>query len=788
MNRLFKKCIPASIIFVLLFTPFFAIAQTTPPPAPQPVPPPASAFDEEDSENLQEIRDALNSTDTSESDKRNAEAEAKYEALRDQHALEGDAALAEFDAETADIRRLIEENRASGGSATINESALASENFRIDAGCSFSLTSWFSGGVLAGCIVYGIHFIIDVLLRIGGSVLNMVSTLFSTVVAIQNVSFYDQIVVNTGWTIVRDITNVFFIFFILFIAIGIILGIQTFGGKQALFRLIIAALLVNFSFTIGGIIVDAGNVVGNTFYLGMGQLEDGRVDIGGVFTGAFNPTTLYTPPNETGVVNAFEGTDVSTRFIRIIIAQLSGLILIGIAIFTMFTASMFLIIRIIAIWFLLILSPIAFAFWVLPSTQGTSRRWFTELFSQAIFYPLLMFFLYLTIKIIQADVVSGLINQTGGQFNQTLQGSGESLLVTDVGIILNLILLGALMIASITVAKSVGGTATSLVVSQGEKWRGKIVGYGKTYGGRAVNRAAAPLSQKVLEGRVAQQVARIPVLKNALKVPVASLKKAETDLKRQTELIKSLSPEAAGSYIKGLSGPRAKQVAYEQLNDKQKTDMLKKMDRVDQVRLAHDLNRVTNDVGKRRSQSIYDPDSGEAPKMDTKYSKDIAKRTGDIESALRVLHQNNVAAAGTREREQQVGEYLSSLKEKELSNLTADSIRSSDMRQHILNMSAHDIRRMADSKDQAEAIQEVFRDIISDRGIAGADTTEQLQNLGREVSNTNQNLGRFLQNSPAAQIIILEGRQAGQRDVPTGHDPSSGPPPSGSATPGGTTP
>src|SRR3990167_2811170 len=53
--------------------------------------------------------------------------------------------------------------------------------------------------------------------------------------------------IDAGWTFSRDIVNIFFIFILLFIAIATILGIESYGAKSLLARLIVVALLVNFS-------------------------------------------------------------------------------------------------------------------------------------------------------------------------------------------------------------------------------------------------------------------------------------------------------------------------------------------------------------------------------------------------------------------------------------------------------------------------------------------------------------------------------------------------------------
>ena len=72
-------------------------------------------------------------------------------------------------------------------------------------------------------------------------------------------------VVKEGWKIVRDLTNVFFVLVLLIIAFATILRIETYGMKALLPKLIIAALLINFSLVISYVFLDFAGVITNTF-------------------------------------------------------------------------------------------------------------------------------------------------------------------------------------------------------------------------------------------------------------------------------------------------------------------------------------------------------------------------------------------------------------------------------------------------------------------------------------------------------------------------------------------
>ena len=76
----------------------------------------------------------------------------------------------------------------------------------------------------------------------------------------------DNLLVNKGWEITSHLTNMFFILIFVAIAIAYILKLETFGMKKALPKLIIMALLTNFSLLFTKMIVDIGWVTQNAFF------------------------------------------------------------------------------------------------------------------------------------------------------------------------------------------------------------------------------------------------------------------------------------------------------------------------------------------------------------------------------------------------------------------------------------------------------------------------------------------------------------------------------------------
>ena len=79
-------------------------------------------------------------------------------------------------------------------------------------------------------------------------------------------SFSDKLpVIEKGWEVARDATNIFFIIILLIISIGTILRIQGYTAKQLIVRLVLMAILINFSLAIGSVVIDFSNVLGIQF-------------------------------------------------------------------------------------------------------------------------------------------------------------------------------------------------------------------------------------------------------------------------------------------------------------------------------------------------------------------------------------------------------------------------------------------------------------------------------------------------------------------------------------------
>jgi hypothetical protein len=198
--------------------------------------------------------------------------------------------------------------------------------------------------------------------------------------------------INYGWTLVRDLGNLAFIFILLYVAVRTILGIEGTDTKRLIRNLIIIGLLVNFSLFFTKVLVDASNIVSIEFYKKIvgstGKIEDFSIQ----FAKPLGITTLYKIDGGTYV-----DSTIGDTFMTITIRSLGGTVFLFITALTFLYAGFLFTIRFIVLIILMILSPIAYFGFILPRTQQYAMKWWTALSGQLFFAPLYMLLLFLVV-------------------------------------------------------------------------------------------------------------------------------------------------------------------------------------------------------------------------------------------------------------------------------------------------------------------------------------------------------------------------------------------------------
>ena len=364
-------------------------------------------------------------------------------------------------------------------------------------------------------------------------------------------------VVELGWKIVRDITNIFFVLVLLIIAFATILRIETYGMKALLPKLIIAALLVNFSLTIAGAFLDLAGVMTDTF------LSSGESDL---FTNlpaamGLQKATIATTADERYIWKCHPTgfTSGNQTFCNLICLSTSippstcdlepikkepeikwgqswnvfwevckgilfSIIFTSIALIAFALFAILLLIRTIFIWFLLIIAPIAWLLWILPATSKLFQDWWNSFLKWTFFAPIASFFMWLATTVWAKIMEGSLTVEISGAEKAITQ---MKTIITDESINSRLLpqvmepssLLQFLLICGIMIGGLIAALKMGVYGAQG------IIGFTKEIGTKASKGAAkwtgrrmqiktAPIAGKIGQ-KLGQKLKGVPIARQA---------------------------------------------------------------------------------------------------------------------------------------------------------------------------------------------------------------------------------------------------------------------------------
>ncbi len=312
---------------------------------------------------------------------------------------------------------------------------------------------------------------------IGGVLFTLAGWLVSFALNI-NESLLSSPTVNVGWQIVLGFTNLGFVLAIIIIAFATIFRRESYTMKQVLWKLIFAALLVNFSLMIAGIFINVAD--GLTHFFLQKTASDPTqfaVSLAGMFKAQallkFSETV--TANNTlTGVVEGSIGTIlpiIASVFFVAIFTFLGALTLLAIAIM--------LLIRYIYLGILLVLAPIVWLLWIFPGTNQYWKQWWQQFIRWSFFAPISMFFFYLAMMAMkgQPEYINKVLQQTG-------QGQISIKIGTEV--IGNMIIVIGLLLGGLIAANKLGisfaGTAIGWAQSTGKIFGSWVGRKGLQYG------------------------------------------------------------------------------------------------------------------------------------------------------------------------------------------------------------------------------------------------------------------------------------------------------------------
>ncbi len=277
-----------------------------------------------------------------------------------------------------------------------------------------------------------------------------------------NFQLMESPVVLTGWQIVLNFANMGFVLAIIVIAFATILRIETYEMKKILWKLIVAALLVNFSLVIAGAFIDISHFLA-IYFLTQGGITD-PLAWSSAFAGMFEAQALLA--TDGGLEAAAAGVGmIASVFFSVFFTLLTVLTLLAVAIM--------LLIRYVVLGILLIISPIVWLLWIFPATESIWKKWWTKFLEWVFFAPIMIFFIYLALHAMQnqPEVMRSL-----SEVPMEFEAAGEAVGLTfGFDIIGNMIIVIGLVIGGLIAAKSLSITLADATLNAAQ-------GGGKAFG------------------------------------------------------------------------------------------------------------------------------------------------------------------------------------------------------------------------------------------------------------------------------------------------------------------
>lgn len=223
----------------------------------------------------------------------------------------------------------------------------------------------------------------------------VIAVLDVTIPVMQYQGFTTSPVVVAGWAIVRDVVNMFFVIVLIVIAMGTIFGHSRFQWKQQVPKLMIFAIVINFSKTLCGLMIDFAQVIMLTFANALKDIAGGNfiqlLGLGDIFALSEKGATIAGSATGTG-----PGAGPFDWFAAGVAAVLMMLWVLAVVIMLLFV----LIYRVVMLWILIVIAPLA---WFMGGQSVFKSDAYAEWWKNFICYtaigPVITFFLWLTLAV-----------------------------------------------------------------------------------------------------------------------------------------------------------------------------------------------------------------------------------------------------------------------------------------------------------------------------------------------------------------------------------------------------
>ncbi|MBQ3474038.1 hypothetical protein IJH24_01245 [Candidatus Saccharibacteria bacterium] len=197
---------------------------------------------------------------------------------------------------------------------------------------------------------------------------------------------------HKAWSYFRDIANIIVIILLLVVIVSQLTGygIDNYGIKKALPRLISMAVLINLSFIICQIAIDLSNILGsglNDLFKSIGLNINSSIGAEGVMGGIVS--ALFVSAGVAGAlggtaitVASMSGAGMSTMLV-VMLVLIFAVVLVAVIAFFLLLAGRFVVLLVFTA-----VAPVAFACYILPNTQEIFKKWWKIFEAALVIYPI----------------------------------------------------------------------------------------------------------------------------------------------------------------------------------------------------------------------------------------------------------------------------------------------------------------------------------------------------------------------------------------------------------------
>jgi len=210
------------------------------------------------------------------------------------------------------------------------------------------------------------------------------------------------------WGSVRDLSNMIIVLGFVVVGIATSLRIREYEAKKILWRLILIALVINFSGLFCGLIIDASNITMNSLLQG-GSASQNVDALSGAINNYVEGQLNGTAPSTVGGAAA---ADVLKNPGTFLFACAMFMVILIFASYTFAIMAILLAARYAILVVLYILSPLAFTFWIFPASRLKKyhSEWWDEFLKWCFVGVFASFFVSLSVKVLLAGNTTGKVD------------------------------------------------------------------------------------------------------------------------------------------------------------------------------------------------------------------------------------------------------------------------------------------------------------------------------------------------------------------------------------------